>query len=218
MKNKGLRSSLMMLLFLSGAGRAQDSGLVPPPPTAEDASAAPSDKSSPVPATGQVSDQTPELLPPGKLATGAREKSVLQPSSAPRIRLPEQPLTVVDAVVLTHNHVGDGVLVNLIQRYGVARPLAGTDVMTLHNEGVSDSVIAAMQQAPCPAPAVTVEPPPPIMVQQPVVVSPPVYAPPVVIERYPVIAPPPVRYYYHGYYGPYYPHHGPRWGISVYGR
>jgi hypothetical protein len=92
----------------------------------------------------------------------------------------------------------DVVIINQVRQNGVERPLAASDVVMLHNEGVSDAVIAAMQQSPGPVVAAVVSAASP----------PPASAPPVVIEEYRYVAPPPPRYYV-----PVRPYYGPRWGF-----
>ncbi|MCY2991685.1 MAG: hypothetical protein NTY19_28000 [Planctomycetota bacterium] len=218
MKTPGLLS-LLALLVLPGFTAAQDSQTVPPPPSAEE----------PTDAAAEV----PELLPPGKTGSTPGEKSrirVYQPAQLPapisapvpaqipeqipvqippQIRLPAHPVSVVDAVVLTHNRVSDEVLVQLVRQYGSERPLTPNDLVTLHNEGVSQAVMLAMQQ--CPAPVVST--PPPVRLPQPFL-PPPISARPLIIQEYRYLAPPPVRFYYPA---PYRPHHGPHWGVSIYG-
>ena len=153
------------------------------------------------------------VVPPPPEGIGAGREEVPARVSVPSsVRLPAHPLSVVDVVVLTHQHVGDDVLLNLLRQQGLERSVSAVDVMTLHNEGVSEAVILAMQQAPVPAGPLV--PPPPVAA--PVMA----YPPPVVIQPYGYVAPPPIRYYYAPYYGPYYgpyrPYHGPHWGLSVY--
>ncbi len=217
MKTYRLLSSLLALLVLSGFLAAQEGQTVPPPPSAEE----PTDAAA----------EAPELLPPGKTGSTPGEQSrirVRQPAQLPApisaavpaqvpaqvpppIRLPAHPVSVVDAAVLTHNHVSDEVLVQLVRQYGIERPLTANDLVTLHNEGVSQAVILAMQQGPAPV----VSDPTPVMLPQPFLTPPPVYARPLIIQEYRYLAPPPARFYYPA---PYRPHHGPHWGVSIYGR
>jgi hypothetical protein len=92
----------------------------------------------------------------------------------------------------------------------VQRPQAG-DLIMLKNQGVSDRVINALQQAPPPRGEVQ-----PVTYAQPTYVQ-PVYAPPpaVIVEQYwgPAYCPPP-RYHYHPrrHYCP--PPRGVSWGVE----
>ncbi len=213
MKTYRLLSPLLALLVLPGFTAGQDSQMVPPPPVAEE----PTDAAA----------EAPELLPPGKTGSTPGEKSrirVYQPGQLPaplsapvpaqipeqipveippQIRLPAHPVSVVDAVVLTHNRVSDEVLVQLVRQYGSERPLTANDLVTLHNEGVSPAVMLAMQQYPAP-----------VRLPQPFL-PPPVSARPLIIQEYRYVAPPPVRFYYPAPHRPYY---GSHWGVSIYGR
>jgi uncharacterized protein YcfJ len=124
----------------------------------------------------------------------------LQTQQAVEVR---RAVSITDVLAMSRSGVGDDVIINQIRQNGVVRQIDSNDVITLHKEGVSGPVIAALQQGP--------------VATRPV----PVYAPPVVVEKYYV--PPP--YYYHRYCYPPPPprpvdyHHGPgvHWGISVHG-
>jgi uncharacterized protein YcfJ len=110
-------------------------------------------------------------------------------------------VSAADVVTMTRNGVSDDVIINHIRQNGMDRKLDVNDVIALHNQGVSNAVLTAMQQYPTPALAPT-----------------PVYSRPVVVEEYHYVAPPPPRYHY--YYAPHPVHYGPRpgWGFSIYGR
>lgn len=105
-----------------------------------------------------------------------------------------------DVVTMTRSGVNDGVIMSQLQTRGVQRRLEVNDIISLHQQGVSDTVISAMQSAPVagqiarpaytqPTTVVYEQPPvyyrpAPVIVQQP-----PVYygGGTVVIERgYPV--------------------------------
>lgn len=120
-------------------------------------------------------------------------------------------VSIPDVLAMTRSGVSDDVIINQIRRNGMERKVDTNDVITLHNEHVSNAVIAAMQQSPGPAVVSTVQPVQPV----------PVYSQPVVVEGYPYPPPPPHYRYYYGpsYYRPYPPPppHA-HWGISVYGR
>lgn len=109
-------------------------------------------------------------------------------------------VTTSDVVAMTRAGVGDEVITSHINANGVAqRPSAG-DVISLHNQGVSERVINAMQNAG--APRVAAGPPPPM----PVIVE----------EHYLAPYPPPPPYWHRRHY-----HHPPpcgpgvSWGVSV---
>lgn len=205
MKTHWLLSSLLVLLALPGLATTQDSHPVPPPPSAEEATDADADQMHRNPPAADTTAGVPELLPPGKTGSSPDENSRIRVYQPPQIRLPAHPVSVVDAVVLTHNHVSDEVLAHLVRQYGIERPLAASDLVTLHNEGVSQAVILAMQQGPAPV----------VSDPAPILPPPPISARPLIIQEYRYLAPPPVRFYYHAPYRPYY---GPHWGVSIYGR
>ncbi len=114
--------------------------------------------------------------------------------------------TTADVVTMTRSGLGDHVIINHIQQHGVQRRLEVSEVIQLHQQGVSDAVITAMQRAPLAAR-----------------VAPPVarYPSPVIVERHHHVAPP--CYYRpppYGHYGHHrYPHHAPRtsvhWSFGV---
>ncbi len=81
---------------------------------------------------------------------------------------------------------------NQLNQRGVQRRMEVADIIALHQQGVSEGVISAMQSAPVGGPA-----PAPVVVQQR----------PVIVEQYevaPVYVPAPRYYYYHG---PHHHHH-----------
>ncbi len=100
-------------------------------------------------------------------------------------------VTSQDVISMTRSGLSEPVIINHIQANGVRQELKVADVIFLHENGVSQQVISAMQRANVGAAAVTTAPAP-------------VYhsAPPVVIERY--VSP---RYHY----APPVHHHGPRY-------
>lgn len=118
-------------------------------------------------------------------------------------------VTPQDVIAMSRSGLSEDVIATHVRANGVTQPLQVNDLIYLQNQGVSPSVIQAMQQAPTaqarynaaytaaiPAPAPR----------------------PVVVEHvYPAYAPPPV-YYYHGYHRPYYHHHHApshvHWGFS----
>jgi hypothetical protein len=119
-------------------------------------------------------------------------------------------VTITDVIAMTQAGVAEPVIINHIRSHGVAAPPGTNDLITLQSNGVSPSVIQAMQTAVGPA----------------VVVAPgPVPAPPpVIIERHywdDPWGPHPHWHYPRGprYWRPHrhHHHHGPNvsWGVSV---
>jgi uncharacterized protein YcfJ len=119
----------------------------------------------------------------------------------------QRAVSVSDVVMMTHNRLSDGVIIGHIQQNGVQRRLEVSDVISLHQQGVSEAVISAMQRAPLagyvPPPAVP-------------------YRTPVIVEEHHCITPHfyyrprPVHYRYH------HPHHhrhhhpsGIHWSIGI---
>lgn len=102
-----------------------------------------------------------------------------------------------DVVSMSRSGLGDNLIINQIQQRGVQRRLEVPDIIYLHNSGVHEHVITAMQNASIGAPA----PVAPVVVAQPQ---------PVVVERYyepaPVYYVPP-RPRVHVIYGAHYHHH-----------
>ena len=120
------------------------------------------------------------------------EREALAAQQAAAQRGP-QPVSLDEITTMVRSGVGEPVIINHIRNHGVAAPLTANDIVMLHQQGLSDNIISAMQQASV----------------RPVPVAAP---PPVVIHEH---VPPPV------YWGPYAYHvHRPRrpgfrWGISV---
>lgn len=96
--------------------------------------------------------------------------------------VPVTTLSSQDIIALTHSRVSDSVIISEIQTKGLSGAPSVQDIVFLSQQGVSDVVIRAMQNAGRPAPVV-------------------VASPPVVVKRYPSAG----RYYY----GP--PHRGGRY-------
>jgi len=98
-------------------------------------------------------------------------------------------VTLDDVVSMSHNGLSEMVIINQVQQRGFAQRLQVPDIIALHKQGVSESVITALQSAPNPNQLAT---------QRPVIVNPSVIAPDatVVYEHHvlPHYAPP--RCYY----------------------
>ncbi len=143
------------------------------------------------------------------LITGAAIGNSMDQEEAARARALQQQrawqlsraASVSDVAAMSQNGLADDVIINHLNQNGVQRRPEVDDVISLHQQGVSNAVISAMQRAPVGGPL------PPTGYQQPVVVQ----------EHYYVR--PPVNCW-HGYpaYRPYYPRHhhpGMHWSIRV---
>jgi hypothetical protein len=92
-------------------------------------------------------------------------------------------VTISDVMAMKRANVNDDLVINHIHAHGMAAPLQTNDLINLPQQGISNRVIAAMQESP----------PQPVVVQQPR---------PIVIEEYP-----PPCYGPSIYIGPRYHHH-----------
>lgn len=111
-------------------------------------------------------------------------------------------LTSSDVIEMTRGGVGDDVIISSLRLRGCRFDGSPGHVIHLKQQGVSDRVLTAMQEATAGAPATAVVAPPPAVVYG---------APP----------PPPIVYMPPGYYGPHRwgvprPSWGPRWQYGVY--
>jgi len=99
-----------------------------------------------------------------------------------------------DIVSMSRSGLSDSVIINQIHSRGVQRQLQVNEIISLHQQGVSEHVITAMQNAPVGS----VQAAPVVIQQQPVVVH---QQPVVVRERYvvPRYSPPPSYHYHRGY-------------------
>lgn len=117
-----------------------------------------------------------------------------------------------DVINMSRSGLSEPLIINQLHSRGVQRRLAVSEIISLHQQGVNDNIITAMQQAPLATELATsrstiVNPPVQQTVQQPVVVQQPVYQPnvivrePVIYSRPPVVVErvyhPPVRHYHH---------------------
>ncbi len=110
-------------------------------------------------------------------------------------------VTTADVTTMATSGLGDDVIINHIRANGVAAPLTPNDIIEMHDRGVSEKVINAMQQTAAQQTA-----PPPVT-----------YATPVIVEEPYVVAPywRPGPFWYGP--GPYRHHHRPpgvTWGFS----
>ena len=108
-------------------------------------------------------------------------------------------VSTADVVNMTQNGISEHVIVSHIQRNGLQRPIQVSEVIALHKQGVSETVITAMERAP-------VATAPPVAV--------PRYHAPVIVEEHHYIAPPYVHRRHRHYYRHHLHHPGVHWGIS----
>jgi hypothetical protein len=103
--------------------------------------------------------------------------------------------TIDEVVAMTQSGVDPMLIQNYVRTSGMARPLAASDVIYLHNQGVSKEVIQVMQSPPVPPPTVVAQ------------------GPPVIVEEH--YYGPPMCHPHFGYHHHY--HRGPRtsFGFSV---
>lgn len=120
-------------------------------------------------------------------------------------------VTPTDVINMSRSGLPDSVIMSHIQQRGVQRRLEVSDIISLHQQGVREPVIAALQHASVGGPAAQPAPQPVVVQQPPVVVEQRYYAPAPVIVPHPRYYHRP-RYDYHGHHH----HHrgGSRVGIS----
>jgi hypothetical protein len=116
--------------------------------------------------------------------------------------------TTADVISMSQAGLGDDVIVTHIQTNGVVQRPPAAELIALKNQGVSDRVINALQQAPPPRGAV-----------QPVMYAQPAYGPaPVIVEEHywgPAYCPPrPYRWHPHHHHHHYPPPGGVTWGVE----
>ncbi|TWU40771.1 glycine zipper domain-containing protein [Novipirellula artificiosorum] len=58
------------------------------------------------------------------------------------------PLSPLDVVSMVRHGIADSTIVDSLRNYGVTRPLSVRDIIGMHEQGVSENVIHAMQVAP----------------------------------------------------------------------
>jgi hypothetical protein len=116
-------------------------------------------------------------------------------------------VSMYDVVSMSQSGLSPDVIINQIHQYGVQRAPSVQEVITLHQQGVHNSVIAAMQQA---GGSSAVAAPPTTVIREPVVV-----------EQYHYVAPPRYHYYgpryhhYHHHYQRPHPRSGVSYGVTV---
>lgn len=109
-------------------------------------------------------------------------------------------VTIPDVVSMSRSGLSEAVIINQIRQHGVVDPIGTHEIISMHNQGVSERVITAMQSAPRAG-----------AVPQTVVVERPVVQPrPVVVQEY-ILPAPRVHYrmgsFYHTYPSSHRYHH-----------
>ena len=123
-----------------------------------------------------------------------------------QIAVMKQSVSLQDVISMTRSGLGETVIINQIQQRGVQSKLGVPEIISLHQQGVSERVITAMQSARVGNQPETPQPiqARPIIRQE--VVTP---APVIVEERYFLPSYPPPRYHYHT------PHYRSRSGFHI---
>ncbi len=62
--------------------------------------------------------------------------------------VPNPGVTISDVLAMTRNGVGESVIINHIYATGLQRRIDTNEIISLHQQGVSENIINAMQQAP----------------------------------------------------------------------
>ena len=88
------------------------------------------------------------------------------------------PVSVDEVAAMVQSGVGEQVVINHVRTHGLASPLNANDIMRLHQQGISDNIIAAMQNTAVRGATVPGTGPPPVIVHEHVV-EPIYYGPPV---------------------------------------
>ncbi len=110
-------------------------------------------------------------------------------------------VTSADVVRMTASGLGDDVIVNHVRANGVRSNLSPAEIIDLHNQGVSERVISAMQDQATRQSAPRVVSSPPVIIEESYVVP-------------PYCGPRPYRYYHHAPPRYHHRHPGMTWGFS----
>ncbi|MBB3206352.1 hypothetical protein FHS27_002161 [Rhodopirellula rubra] len=92
--------------------------------------------------------------------------------------VPTGAVSFTDVIAMSRSGVGESLILNQIATRGVQRRPVVSDIISLHQQGVSETVISAMQQAPIGNDTIVTRPPTTI-VETPVYVTPRPYPVPV---------------------------------------
>lgn len=137
----------------------------------------------------------------------ARERYAQQQAYNQRVYVQQQAvvqpgITITDVVSMSRSGLSESLIISQINTKGVQRRLEVSEIITLHQQGVSDYVINAMQSAPlatqvvAPYPQQVVNQPSTVIVRE----QPVIYSSPVITETY--YRPVPVYHGHHHYYAP----------------
>ncbi len=74
--------------------------------------------------------------------------------------------TIDEVVAMSRSGVDPMLIQNYVRSSGMSRPLAASDVIYLHNQGVSKDVIQIMQSPPLPPPTIIAQGPPRVIVEE----------------------------------------------------
>jgi hypothetical protein len=106
-------------------------------------------------------------------------------------------VSFADVVTMTRSGLSEAVIINQVQQRGIQQKLQVPDIISLHQQGVSENVITAMQGATTGAQRVARPAAPPIRQER--IVTPA----PVIVERHyiqPYYPPPRHHHYHHGFH------------------
>lgn len=106
-------------------------------------------------------------------------------------------VSITDVISMSRSGLSDPVIINQINQRGVQTQLQVADIITLHQQGVREHVITAMQSAPVGRQTVARVAPAPVVVQQPTVIRETHVLPAYPVRRY--YYPAPRRHYHRGH-------------------
>ena len=113
-----------------------------------------------------------------------RQQQMIQAQNQPVRRS----ATIAEVIEMANNGIGDSVIINHLQANGIERKLDVHDIISMHQQGVSEAVIASMQRAPIGVPtmqpATFVERPTTVIVEER---APYYHMHPPIYQAYPVI-------------------------------
>ena len=106
-----------------------------------------------------------------------------------------QAVSIGDAITMTRGGLSPNLIVSQIRNNGVQQKIGVSEVITLHENGVSEVVIGEMQNARIAGTPIVVTPAPAVIVER---------RPQIIFESYPIrpvyrYVPPPRHAYYHHY-------------------
>ena len=140
---------------------------------------------------GNAADKERAAVAQQRAAIAAQQQTL---ATAPQ-PLPQGVVTMADVATMSRSGLSDSIILSQIQNRGIDRQLAVSDIITLHQQGVSETVITAMQNARVGASVPLAG----AAYAKPPVVLEPVAPAPVVVERHYVVpryVPPRVHHYH----------------------